>query len=126
MKTIIATIVVTLSLAASHAFAWDIPENPDRFPSVGLNMSNAALNGPRSEIDGPARRQRIQHGDESSDLHSLGADIRLPATQSLTFTVSYDHLEGSSHFEREGGIYKQSSNLDGYRWGFGMRLYFNK
>jgi hypothetical protein len=132
MKTIIA---VTLLLCAPlSARAWEFSRNPDRFPSIGVKVSNADVNGTRYESDGPyAALQRTQSGPEHWGEHVLGADVRLPASDCLTFGFAYDHIEGSHTYDRNAGpyqtggtIYSEKIDTSGYRYTLTARLYFSK
>lgn len=124
MKSLV--IAVASLLISTVASAWDVPGNPDRFVSVGLNVSNSSLKGDHSELDGPPHVQQIQRGHEELESHLIGVDLRIPTTQSLTFNLSYDYAEMNSRYDRSSQLHKVSSNLDGYRWGVGMRFYFNQ
>lgn len=119
-------------LIASTVHAWEFINNPDRFPSVGLHVDNQKLKGNREEtvVNSAGQDVPYRHSDETAYQWRGGADVRLPATQSLTFTVSYDRVETDDWFTRHntlgGDMYKEHKNLKGDNWGIGVRLYFNK
>lgn len=126
MKILIAGLIL---IAPTIAGAWEVPGNPDRFPSVGLNIGNGELSGPRYESDLPGTSlNRNQGGHEKNFFHSLGADVRVPIHQSVTLSFSYDALDSDNHYSRQSNgqsIYETSNNLSGYRYGIGLRLYLN-
>ncbi len=125
MKTLIACTVLVLQAAISHGYEFE--RNPDRFISLGFNASLLKVTGSRSEVDLPGSGlERIQHSREEIDIDSQGVDLRIPVHQSITFTLGADQVQYNQNFDRESGVYKQSSNLDGYRYNIGVRLYFNK
>lgn len=126
MKTFIAAVVLFLAVpAVSHA--WEFSRNPDRFPSLAFNVSNASLPGHRDEVDNPTgASSRIQSGATKSELLTIGGDVRLPLQESLTLSVYYDFVSTDDTFTRQNNVYKQTDKADGYRAGFSLRLYFNK
>ena len=125
MKKLIVALMF-LSVSGS-ARAWEFARNPDRFPSVGLNVSNENISGRRNEIDQPSPiLTRNQGGPISTSYYSYGADIRLPASDQITFTLFADSINTDTTFTRVDNVYKQRDKLDGYRYGLGVRLYFSK
>jgi hypothetical protein len=132
MKTIIA--IAVLLLAPLSARAWEFPRNPDRFPSVGFAVTNSNENGTRYESDGPyPALTRTQSGPEHFGGHTIGGDVRLPASDCLTFGFSYEHIESLHTFDRHGGdyqptgvLYSEKLSTSGYRYGVTARLYFSK
>lgn len=125
MKKLILVLGLLLLPTISHS--WEFNRNPDRFPSLGFNASTSKLEGHRIEDSHPAHPlTRIDGGPESLNLSAVGADVRLPLSQDLTFSLAYDHLESSSKFRREPDIFKESTELSGYNVKASVRLYFNK
>lgn len=127
MKKIAGAILITI-LFVPVLGAWDVTGNPDQVVSIGFNVMNASIDGQRSETDLPGNltSQRTQLGFEERDLYSIGGDIRIPVQRSLTVNLSYDSISENGKFTRQGGVFQEKTNLDGYKLGFGMRLYFNK
>lgn len=126
MKTLIAAIALLLAVPSASR-AWECKRNPDRFPSFAFNVGNASLSGQRTELDQPsASLARAQIGKTESTLYSLGGDMRLPMNDSLTLSMYYDFLSQDDQFVRQNDVYQQKDKTDGYRYGFSLRIYFNK
>ena len=127
MKRLIIALGVSLVLA-QQAKAWEFARNPDRFPSIGLNISAADLNGKRDEVSQPANPILAMNagGDVDYQSNTVGADVRLPVNDGMTLTLSADHFDNRSTFERKGNLYRESESLRGVRYGLGVRIYFNK
>jgi len=125
MKKIIMASLLMLLTPLIHA--WECPRNPDRFPSLGLNISTAKLTGDKNYVNNPGLPNPQPFKDSGhQDFDSVGADVRLPVTDGLTFSVSYDQISANGDYTRDQNIFKQSDNFDGYRVGVGVRMYFNK
>ncbi len=114
-------------LGAGAARAWEFPRNPDRFPSVGFNVTNGSISGHRDEVDTPPPTYlfRTNVGNTDMDTHTLGADLRLPLHESVTFVFGYDSIESNYHFVRAGDVFHETERLSGYRYTVGFRLYLN-
>lgn len=124
MKTLIASILL---LSASVVSAREFALNPDRFPSLGFNVSNTSLSGHRDEVDMPnPALTRDLGGKLTSNYDAIGADIRLPVSDGVTLTFFGDAVNSDTTFTRSGNIYRQADKLSGYRYGLSMRVYFNK
>ena len=129
-KTItkIAPAALALMLFVGSAGAWEFERNPDRFISVGLTMQRTALNG-----DSATALPNGVHAastDNEVRARAIGADVRIPVHQSLTFSVSYERLNQetrSTGFDNLGGhAYNDGNDQSGQRYGASVRYYFNK
>lgn len=124
MKTIILTAVLLMS-SISHA--WEFRKNPDRFPSLGFNLSTSRLDGKRDWTDLPGTfLSRTQSDRGFLDMNSMGLDIRFPISNGVTLTFSYDRLEYESLLTRDQNIITVNDSFSGDRFGFSTRIYFNK
>ena len=104
-----------------------MPGNPDMAPSLGFSMKQMNVSGDRAEVDLPGDElQRIGTGHETREMTTIGTDLKLPVHPSITLFLSYDLLNGEEIFKRQESTYRESVVLDGYQYGFGIRLYFNK
>jgi hypothetical protein len=123
--TIIATLLIT---AATNAHAvWDMPRNPDRFPSFGFNMSGQHTDGTRDEIDSPnPMLNRDNVGSLNSHLQTIGGDFRFPFSESGTLTLGIDSVSTNGHFTRADGVYNETDKQSGYRYSLGLRVYINR
>jgi hypothetical protein len=120
-------LLIFILVSPVTSYAWEKPRNPDRFVSFGFNVSQSDVDGQRAEVNQPsAILTNAYLGSDEVSLHSIGADVRFPATNSLTLSLSYDKLSTEQTFLRQGGVYKESTNMDGQRVTFGLRLYLNK
>lgn len=119
-------IFVVFLLVSSNSFAWEFNRNPDRFPSVGFNVSNYSLSGTRNDVSqvNATLTQRLA-GPLTHNINSIGLDLRLPVSDQLTFTLSADNVSSDSKFTRDFG-YTESYSLTGYHYSLGARLYFSK
>lgn len=109
MKTIIVTIwavASTLMLFMCNAQAYEIDGNPDRYLSVGLDISAGKLPGMLK--DAPASYPHTDGGFVKGML-----DIRMPVCGSLTV-----HAFGSST-----GINNNLQFSEGNEIGLGLRVY---
>src|SRR5512143_1402696 len=109
MKTFIYVAVLLLSSAVAHA--WEYPQNPDRFPSVGFGVQGNFGTGHSSL------------GPFSIDSHITGVspqiDTRLPLSNS--FTLSLNAGYGAS----TGRSSSSKSTSDSGFFGIHGRYYFN-
>lgn len=129
MKLPIATLLTLLVSTSAHAY--EQPGNPDRFVSMGFNVRNIALGGNRYETSLPGGAMALlESGPQDNDVHSLGLDLRIPMTRSLTFNLSYDSIESETTYNRRGSdgsqIWREATKLDGHAIGLGVRIYFNR
>lgn len=123
MKLLIAVLLLSLS---STVMAWEVEGNPDRYLSLGINVSNANLNGTRTETDFlDSGINRVFKGPSEIGVFSTGVDMRLPVTKAITFTLSCEKIEMTSQYTRNPNPYRESNNLDGYRYGFGARFFLH-
>lgn len=124
-KIIIATILTVM--AASPIHAWEMKNNPDRFPSIGLNYSQTSLDGTIEHYDRPSFGvNNYNPGKEDKQRSLVGADIRLPMTDQLTFTLGYSRSYEYSDMEYNTEDLQHSTALKGYKMDFGVRFYINR
>lgn len=101
-RRIAATLVVILALGGATAHAFETRENPDKVPSFGLDLWKGQLAG----ID---RELATTNGGTVGGLF----DYRHPVTNALTLHA----------FVESEGVNNNLRYSDGYRVGFGMRVY---
>lgn len=127
-----AALIVFLGslLFAGRAHAWEFTRNPDRFMSVGVNVSKLDVGGKRFEVDQPSDPlTRVNSGPENRNESVYGADLRLPVSDSVTVGLFYDYIDGSNTFDREASgksIFRQSLDYTGNHYGMSVRFYLNK
>lgn len=119
--------LVLLIVGIKPARAWEFPRNPDRFPSVGFNISSADLGGERDEVSTPSTvLTNAQGGPVDFSGNTAGMDVRLPVNDGMTLSISADHYDNRTDFKRNGGTYRESESLRGFKYGLGVRVYFNR
>jgi hypothetical protein len=99
-------VIALLAVLASNAGASGFNHNPDRYPSLGLDMIKGQVPG----------MLRAGHGDAQTNGGLVGARIdgRLPILESLTLHASAEAL----------GINNNWHYTEGYRFELGARFYF--
>lgn len=122
------TIVFLVAMVPGLVSAWEVPGNPDRFPSFGVSFNNMELDGTRYETDLPNSIGRTQSGPVSFNTYLVGADFRIPINRSMTLSLNYDHVETDSYYNRMGSgieIFNETKRMSGFKYGMGVRFYFN-
>lgn len=109
MKTFIC--VAVLLLSSGVADAWEYPQNPDRFPSIGFGVAGNAGSGQSSS------------GPFSTNFHFSGVspaiDTVLPLSNSFSLTLNVGY--GASTTRSSSG---KSTSDTGF-FGIHGRYYFN-
>lgn len=124
MKTL--TFIAAL-LVASTVHAWEFTENPDRFVSVGVTAAKYSASGGQVDLTGPSPDlQMTEKGSAKASSNDVAVNFRIPASNSLTFDVTYVDVQGTQQLNRAGGEYVSNTNLNGYRASIGLRYYFNR
>ena len=109
-------LIAVLLLAAAAAQAETL--NPDRFPSVGLNMTRLSLSGDASAT--------VMGSSASEDLTgsatTILADMRYPVSDNWTLTAA---LGGHfAHQDGTGSVSTSEASGHGLVTGLGVRYYF--
>jgi len=95
-----------LILCASSAFAWSTKENPDQYPSIGLDISSG-------KIAGVVKDNALGLPQTDGGFVKGLLDIRVPMTNTVTV-----HAFGSST-----GINNNKQYSEGSEVGLGLRIY---
>ena len=113
---------VCLLFVSTLSHAYEKPQNPDRFPSIGLGYSNSRVSG---DVGVSFTDGTFEKGTEKWKSDSILTDFRLPVSNSATLNVSYEMINGekSNNLIDVGHNF---TNLDGYKATVGVRLYLNK
>ena len=121
MRNII--ISFALLLMFSLTVKAEVEGNPDRFPSIGLNIGNTSIDG-KATLNPTDNRL-----SENTYLSNVGLDLRIPANRSITFGVYYNRIDGSQDSKVKSAFGTDVSNynesLSGYNYGVNIRLYLN-
>lgn len=75
---------LAICLLSSTAMAYEVKDNPDRFPSVGVNYTGVFLKGEGTFEPVPGFFFN-KETDLKDTLHQTVVDLRLPAMSNLTF-----------------------------------------
>lgn len=100
MKSLLLLILLT-----SPALAWEKRLNPDRFPSIGLELGKGQEPGiPRAGING---------NQTNAGTFDFIGDFKFPVTDAFTMHASFQNI----------GINNNLSYTEGYRIAVGARIY---
>lgn len=111
-------IMLLLFVTPSLSHAWEVPKNPDRFPSLGLTYTGVSETGDYN-IQGYKQ-------DVETTNRSLIADLRLPLATSFTLSIGV----GGTHSEVLGkenfNFYGSKTDTSGGLFTISGRFYFNQ
>jgi len=116
-----------LMIAACKCSAYEFPDNPDRFMSVGVNLGITRGDGTVQSTTNPNTHQAVSvldNGDLDND--AFGFDLRIPTSNSTTWTLSYARTNTITQLQREANTYQQREKFTANTFGVGLRVYFNK
>lgn len=117
-KILKVSIFLLLLSFPTLSHAWEFSKNPDRFPSLGFNVSSSRMTG--------SSTYRTIEDKGPIDQESFGADVRLPVGDGVTLNFSYDQISYAAVLERNHYGLSTVDNYHGSRYGLGLRVYFNK
>lgn len=120
MKNLIFSLL-TMTLWLTSVKAMCIPENPDRCPSMGINVG-------LTNLDGSMNLTNVSfvgdtHANQNTNLTSLGLDLRIPSSDRVTLTLYANYLQGTETVKSLNS--NTSSDLTGGNYGFNIRMYWN-
>lgn len=111
-------LIVIIIAATSPAFAWEHPNNPDRFPSLGLSYTGVSE-------DGDYKTQGFSQDIESSS-GALILDTRLPLSNSFTLSVGLGAVGTNVKGESNAVFAADELDTSGGLFTISGRYYFNK
>jgi hypothetical protein len=123
MKQILLSLFILFSISSS-AHSTEYKENPDRFPSIGLNLGYGSDTGTLSATNGFTSEDQSLY----EDFRALNIDGRLPISQNLTFNASLAYSVSRAHGDfisipiNLGGF---DQKISGYGASVGFRYYFH-
>lgn len=125
MKTLLIGLISLGCLRTAHA--WEVKDNPDRYISIGLNVSQEHLAGDNNNLLNPnTASETLQPQTESLNLGAVGYDVRVPMFKQFTFMFSYEKLTLDSELIRSGNTFQSHAGLRGDRFSMGVRFYLVK
>lgn len=127
-KTLLLSTLVFFP-ALAHAWTWDIPKNPDHFPSFGINVGKTDLNGSRTDVLWISSIRTLEddyNQNETEKIRSI--DLRLPVHESLTISFAYGHVDRYTRrdYQTRSLPYYEMDNLSGHSYQIGLRFYLNQ
>jgi len=115
-------ILAFVALGSSQAWGWEYPNNPDRFPSVGLSLSGQSVSGEVSYPSAPGAG--VQNAELSTGLFIL--DTRLPLSNSFTLNLALGSAAYAEKYEATQSLNsKKFESKSGGYFSIGARYYFN-
>lgn len=117
-KIVKSVLVVTALIAPTALFAWEHPQNPDRFPSLGFTYTGISEEG---EYETLGFRQDIE-----SKSGLLLLDTRLPLSNSFTLSVGLGATGTRVKGEDNAAFNADDLDTSGGLFTISGRYYFNK
>lgn len=112
-------IMAGLLMVTGMVQAAEYPDNPDRFPSVGLFLSGQSLSGDSTTKDGV--------DSASQDIELTGSDLtldtRIPISGSTTLYGSLSYVNAKSEADVTNVLFGGESDASGVRVTLGARWY---
>ena len=119
----LVTLGLLLIIAASPVLAADEPQNPDRYPSVGLTLRVGGVSGDSTVVNTASsfnEKQNISEGRRELEL-----DGRFPVSPSLTLTPALTLVGIRAKSDETGPLDGHDVSEGGFILSLGMRYYFN-
>ena len=121
MKSLVIAVSL-VTLASITLNAWEFPNNPDRFMSLGLNLTSQSAEG---EWESPTHPE-WGNQDTEARLRTLIFDVRIPVSNSTTFNVAVGTLDIETESDRTFLLYAEKEDMKGGIFQIGFRHYLNK
>lgn len=118
-KLLLATVLLAVFGGVSHA--EEFAKNPDRFPSIGLEILKAGETG-----TGTAQGNISADQGLSIDVFQLVFDFAVPVSNSVTFSGAIGHSQTDSSSDRTNLLLGYDANTNGFFFKLGVRYYFNQ
>ena len=115
-------ITLTICLLAAVSEAADYDQNPDRFPSLGFNLTLGGGPGTFDFKSGGASGSQ----DTSTGTYGLTVDARVPVNQSVTFSTGLAFMANSLTAEETSQSIGQEVKSTNFIFNVGLRYYFNQ
>lgn len=122
MKKLIALFMVAVVIGVVKCNAWEYPQNPDRFPSIGLNLSGENGTGDVKYPSMPALGSQDLSGTSSAFI----LDTRLPLSNSFTLNLALGGTSSELKGDANATFESSKQTMSGGIFNIGVRYYFNK
>ena len=123
MKKIIYVAVLSLSSVVAHA--WEYPQNPDRFPSVGFGVQGNIGSGESKTNSTGFSRSTGSSRDFDVRGVSPHIDTRLPLSDSFTLSLNAGFTESTTKTHAVRSSPSSKSSVNSGVFGVEGRYYFN-
>jgi hypothetical protein len=118
MKTMLMTGIMLFGIIAISR-SGEIPENPDRFPSIGINYTGSFASGEgKAMASGISATQDIEVAQGTFAL-----DTRIPVSRSITLNGALGFYGYTDKAKETLLLAGQESNLGGLFLNIGVRFY---
>lgn len=115
-------IMAGLLLASSvTVYAWEFPNNPDRYPSLGLNFSGQSLEGEREFVAGPQSAK--QDGIYESGM--LVLDGKFPVSNRITLNAAIGASSIRWGYDETPLLNFEENENSGTYFNLGIRFYLH-
>jgi len=122
MKKLVAVLGLVTVVSVVNCGAWEYPQNPDRFPSIGLNLTGESMAGEVKSPSFPALGSQDIEGTDST----LVLDTRLPLSNSFTLNIALGGTRNETKYKQTPTQDSAEIKGDGGIFSIGCRYYFNK
>jgi len=117
----IKMMLMVLALCAASAHAWEKKANPDRFTSVGINLTGQSANG----IWDTTLRNTLGNQSVKTNASMFVVDLRVPVTNWMTLNTAVGLTSVTLEAEETPYLAGQKVNQSGGMFSVGARFYFN-
>jgi hypothetical protein len=118
-RAILAGLLAALGVGISNA--WEHPQNPDRFPSIGLELAGQSTDGDWNSPSIPSAGK--QNVEINSSIFIL--DTRLPLSKSFTLSLALGTTASESKADATPVLASEKLEQSGGYFSIGARYYFN-
>lgn len=109
--------ILSLILSPSLSFAWEHPQNPDRFPSLGLTLDGTSASG---DYTTAGFKQ-----DVDSETSEILLDTRLPLSNSFTLSIGLGATGTTFKGKENPNFFSSETKTNGGHFFITGRYYFN-
>lgn len=120
-KLAIAGIFLGSMMIASTAMAQEYSGNPDRFPSIGINLGGGAQTGDSRALNSGS--SAIQDVEQS--YGALALDVRLPVSDRVTLSGAIGYIGSSFEATETPLLLGQKTETNGVEFNVGVRFYLH-
>ncbi|HMX95117.1 MAG TPA: hypothetical protein PKC50_07725 [Elusimicrobiota bacterium] len=120
-KVAIAGIFLGFTMMALTANAQEYSGNPDRLPSIGINLGGGAQTGDSRAFN--SGTSAIQDVEQS--YGELSLDVRLPVSDRVTLSGAIGFIGSSFEATETSQLLGQKTETNGVEFNIGVRFYIH-